>query len=443
MPEAVIVAACRTAIGTSFKGSLTETPAIELASAVIEEAVQRSGLDPAEFDDVIFGEVMQGGGDIARHAAIRAGLLSVPGLASQRQCASSLSAIQIAAAGIMAGMDRAVIAGGAESVSTAPAMRSRIPGTQDWQDRWMPQSHPGTPEAPFDDMSITVGWNTAQLAGVSREEMDEWALRSHLRAIAAIDEGRFAAEIVPLKVRTAAGAEIVFDTDEHPRRNTSIERLAGLKVLHPEIPGFSITAGNSSGINDAASAVVLTSAEVASAHGLTPLGVVRGWASVGVDPVRTGLAPTEAIPKALARAGISLSDVTLLEINEAFASVAVASTRILGLDPDDRQRERQRLQPRPPGRGHRRPDGHHPARRPAPPRRRHRGGGAVRRRRHGLRPRHRGVLTFKSFGDPDPDEPSCSSRPSAHAYRGDHGEHERCRSAAKPCAIGTSTSGSA
>ena len=206
MPEAVIVAACRTAIGTSFKGSLTETPAIELASAVIEEAVQRSGLDPAEFDDVVFGEVMQGGGDIARHAAIRAGLLSVPGLASQRQCASSLSAIQIAAAGIMAGMDRAVIAGGAESVSTAPAMRSRIPGTQDWQDRWMPRSHPGTPEAPFDDMSITVGWNTAQLAGISREEMDEWALRSHLRAIAAIDEGRFAAEVVPLKVRTAAGA---------------------------------------------------------------------------------------------------------------------------------------------------------------------------------------------------------------------------------------------
>jgi acetyl-CoA acetyltransferase len=164
VPEAVIVAACRTAIGTSFKGSLTETPAIELASAVIEEAVQRSGLDPAEIDDVIFGEVMQGGGNIARHAAITAGLMSVPGLAAQRQCASSLSAIHAAAAGIMAGMDRAVIAGGAESVSTAPAMRIRIPGTQDWQDRWMPRSHPGTPEAPFDDMSITVGRNTAQLA---------------------------------------------------------------------------------------------------------------------------------------------------------------------------------------------------------------------------------------------------------------------------------------
>jgi acetyl-CoA C-acetyltransferase len=334
VPEAVIVAACRTAIGTSFKGSLTETPAIELAEAVIAEAVHRSGLDPAAIDDVVFGEVMQGGGDIARHAAIRAGLLSVPGTAQQRQCASSLTAIQVAAAGIMAGMDKAVIAGGAESVSTAPAMRSRIPGTTDWQDRWMPQSHPGTPEAPFDDMSITVGWNTAQLAGISREEMDAWALRSHQRAIAAIDEGRFTAEIVPLKVRTAAGTEIVFDTDEHPRRSTSMERLAGLKVLHPEIGGFSITAGNSSGINDAASALMLTSGELAREHGLRPLGVVRSWASVGVDPARTGLAPTEAIPKALDRAGIKLSGVTLFEINEAFASVAVASTRILGLDPE-------------------------------------------------------------------------------------------------------------
>src|ERR1700749_69919 len=167
VPEAVIVAACRTAIGTSFKGSLTETPAIELAEAVIAEAVQRSGLDPAQIDDVIFGAGMEGGGNIARHAAIRPGLLSVPGLAAQRQCASSLSAIQIAAAGIMAGMDRAVIAGGAESRSAAPAMRNRIPGTQDWEDRWIPQSHPGTPEAPFDDMSVTVGLNTAQPATVS------------------------------------------------------------------------------------------------------------------------------------------------------------------------------------------------------------------------------------------------------------------------------------
>ncbi|HEY1702763.1 MAG TPA: thiolase family protein [Trebonia sp.] len=334
MPEAVIAAACRTAIGTSFKGSLTETPPIDLATAVIAEAVQRSSLDPKLIDDIVFGEVMQGGGDIGRHAAVKAGLTHLPGVASQRQCASSLSAIQIAAAGIMAGMDQAVIAGGAESRSAAPAMRNRIPGTQDWEDPWIPQSHPGTPDAPFDDMSITVGWNTARLAGVTREEMDAWALRSHQRAIAAIDEGRFADEILPLKVRTGAGNEIVFDTDEHPRRGTSAEKLASLKVLHPEIEGFSITAGNSSGINDAAAALVLTSAGLASSEGLRPLGVVRGWASVGVDPVRTGLAPGDAIKKALDRAGVALADVKLWEINEAFASVTVAATRNLGLDPE-------------------------------------------------------------------------------------------------------------
>lgn len=333
MTEAVILAACRTAIGTAFKGSLAETPAYELADTVITEVVRRAAIDPALLDDIVLGEVMQGGGDLARHAAIRAGLLSVPGLAHQRQCASSLSAIQTAAAGIRAGMDRAVIAGGAESVSTAPALRQRIPGTQDWQDPWMPPSHPSTPEAPADDMSITVGWNTARLKDVSREDMDAWALRSHQRAVRAIDEGRFAEEIVPVTVRNAAGDSFVFSTDEHPRRNTSMERLAALKPLHPEIPGFSITAGNSSGINDAAAALVLASGELAEREGLRPIGVVRSWASVGVDPVETGLAPAKAIPKALERAGLRLGDVELFEINEAFAAMCVATTRILGIDP--------------------------------------------------------------------------------------------------------------
>jgi acetyl-CoA C-acetyltransferase len=333
VPEAVIVAACRTAIGTSFKGSLTETSSFDLAQTVVAEAAQRSTLDPALFDDVIMGEVMQGGGDIARYAALRAGLTSVPGLAHNRQCASSLSAIQTAAAGIKAGMDRAIIAGGAESPSTAPVLRRRIPGSQDWQEKWMSPSHPGTPEAPADDMSLTVGWNTAKIAGVSREEMDEWALRSHQRAIAAIDEGHFTDEIVPLKIRNAAGDEVLFDTDEHPRRGTTLERLGSLKPLHPEIEGFSITAGNSSGINDAGAAVVVTSDQLAADQGLRPLGVVRSWASVGVDPVRTGLAPAEAIPKALERAGVRLQDVKLFEINEAFAAMCVACTRILDIDP--------------------------------------------------------------------------------------------------------------
>jgi acetyl-CoA C-acetyltransferase len=198
----------------------------------------------------------------------------------------------------------------------------------------MPLSHPDSAEAPALDMSVTVGWNTARIAGVSREEMDAWALNSHAKAVRAIDEGRFADEIVPIRARRKDGDDVLFDTDEHPRRGGSLEKMGTLKVLHPEIPGFSITAGNSSGVNDGAAAVVVTSDEFARAHGLRPLAVVRSWASVGVDPVRTGLAPVEAIPKALARAGLTVGDVDLFEINEAFASMCVATTRELGLDAD-------------------------------------------------------------------------------------------------------------
>jgi acetyl-CoA acetyltransferase family protein len=332
MTEAVIVASCRTAIGTSFKGTLRNTPALDLADVVLAEVVSRSGIDPALLDDVILGEVQQGGGNIARHAAIRIGLTGVPGLSHQRQCASSLSSIQTAAAGIRAGMDSAVVAGGVESVSTSPIIRRQIAGTDDWDERWMPPSHPDSPEAPNRDMSITVGWNAAQEFGITREQMDAWALRSHQRAIQAIDEGRFAAEIVPFKVTGPDGDVIMFDTDEHPRRDTSLERLAGLKVLHPEIEGFSITAGNSSGINDAGAAVVVTSDALAARESLSPLAIVRGWASVGVDPARTGAAPIDAIRKALQRSGLNLDAIDLWEINEAFAAVPIATAKELGLD---------------------------------------------------------------------------------------------------------------
>jgi acetyl-CoA C-acetyltransferase len=199
------------------------------------------------------------------------------------------------------------------------------------QDPWSPPSHAATAETPADDMTITVGWNTARLAGISREEMDAWALRSHQRAIAAIDDGRFTDEIVPVEVTGRDGTVSVFQVDEHPRRGTTAERLAGLKVIHPEIENFSITAGNSSGINDAASAVVVAAADVAADFGVTPLATIRGWASVGTDPVETGLAPIKAIPKALGRAGLSIEDVDLFEINEAFASVPIAACRALGI----------------------------------------------------------------------------------------------------------------
>jgi acetyl-CoA C-acetyltransferase len=329
--DAVIVAACRTAVGTAYKGTLAETSAFDLAECVVRDLVKRAGIDPNLIDDLILGEVMYGGGNIGRHTAVQVGLGSVPGTAVQRQCASSLGAVQYAAAGVMSGMESAVIAGGAHSSSTAPVLTRRVPGTDRVEEKWMSPSHPSTPEAPSRDMSITVGWNTARIAGVSRAEMDAWALRSHQRAVRAQDEGRFAEEIVPFEVVRADGSTTVFDTDEHPRRDTSAERLASLRVLHPEIEGFSITAGNSSGINDAAAAVMVVSAEFAREHGLAPLATVRGWSSVGVDPIETGLAPSLAIPKALRRTGLELGDVALFEINEAFASMCVATTNALGI----------------------------------------------------------------------------------------------------------------
>ena len=331
--DAVIVSACRTAIGTAMKGTLTETTAFDLADAVVSESVARTGLRGDDVDDVILGEALYGGGVVARHAALTAGLTGVPGMAINRHCASGLSAVTTAAAGIRSGMDRAVIAGGVHSMSTTPRAAFRTPGTQDFQEWWISPSHPDRPDAPNRDMSITVGWNAAVKAGVSREEIDAWAFDSHRKAVAAIDEGRFADEIVPIKVTKSDGSTVVFEVDEHPRRDTTLERLAGLKPLHPEIEGFSITAGNSGGLNDGAAALVVTSDDFAAERGLTPLAVVRSWASVGVDPAVTGLAPVLAIPKALARVGLTVDDVALFEINEAFAAMCVATVKQLGLDP--------------------------------------------------------------------------------------------------------------
>jgi len=271
---------------------------------------------------VILGEGLYGGGVIARHAAITAGLTSVPGLAQNRHCAAGLAAVQGAAASVRAGMDELIIAGGVNSASTAP--RSRLRADGEWAD-WFPPTHPDRPDAPNMDMSITVGWNAAVKAGVTREEMDAWALRSHRNAVRASDEGRFDDEIIP--VMTSRG---LFAADEHPRRDTSLEKLASLKPLHPEIEGFSITAGNACGANDGAAALVVASDRL----GLPALATVRSWASVGVNPAETGLAPVQAIPKALGRAGLKAADVDLFEINEAFAAMCVATVRLLGLDPD-------------------------------------------------------------------------------------------------------------
>jgi acetyl-CoA C-acetyltransferase len=318
----VIVEALRTPIGRARKGSLATKDAFELAQVVVRAVIERSKIAPKEIDDLVIAESLQGGGVIARHTAVVLGLEQIPGLATNRHCAAGLGSIATAAGSIAAGMDRVVLAGGTESMSTmAMCQKSPAPGAA--PQLWMPPSHPETPDAPAFDMSLTVGHNTAVEAGLSRTDVDQWAVYSHGRALESIDSGAFASQIVPVGD---------FDTDEHPRRGLTLESMAELKVLHPEIPGFTVTAGNAAGLNDAAAAVLLADAETAKSNGMQPLAAIRSWAAVGVAPRRTGLAPIDAIPKALARAGVAQADVDLFEINEAFCSVPVAATRALGIE---------------------------------------------------------------------------------------------------------------
>ncbi|MGB8407467.1 MAG: thiolase family protein [Mycobacterium sp.] len=333
MPTPVIVGAVRTAIGRSRKGTLVNTPPETLITAILPEVIRRAGIDPADIDDIIFAESHYGGGDLARYAADACGLKHVPGQSVNRHCAGSLTAIGNASAQIGSGMERVLIAGGVQSLSMTPLTNWRIPGPElKFEERWMPPTHVETPDAPTKDMSITVGWNTAKAAGVTREEMDAWAARSHQRAVAAQDAGKFVDEILPLKLTMHDGTVIEFAVDENPRRDTTVEKLADLKVLHPEIEGFSITAGNASGTNDACAAVALVEGGYAADKGLNVMAKVRSWGSVGVDPRDTGLGGVEVIGKVLDRAGLKPSDVALWEINEAFASVPVAAVKKYGLD---------------------------------------------------------------------------------------------------------------
>src|SRR5689334_24718126 len=333
MGTPVIVGAARTAIGRSFKGTLVNTPPETLITTLLPEVVRRSGVDPAAFDDIIFAESHYGGGDLARYAATATGLEHVPGQSVNRHCAGSLTAIGNAAAQIGSGMERVLIAGGVQSLSMTPLTNWRIPGPElKFEERWMPPTHVETPDAPANDMSITVGWNTAQAVGITREEMDAWAARSHERAIAAMDAGKFVDEILPLKITQFDGSVTEFAVDEHPRRDTTVEKLAGLKVLHPEIEGFSITAGNSSGTNDAAAAVALVDNDYADANHLTKMATVKAWAAAGVAPRDCGLGAVKVIGKVLDRARLKPSDVALWEINEAFASVPTAACKEYGID---------------------------------------------------------------------------------------------------------------
>lgn len=334
MTSAVILSVARTAVGTARKGTLANTPAETLAIAALKGVVERSGLSPEQIGDIIFAESLYGGGALARYAAVESGMQHISAMAVNRHCAGSLTATGVAAAQIMSGMESVVIAGGVQSSSTSPKLTYRIPGTDQYVENWSPPTHADRADAPARDMTITVGWNTAKEAGISREEMDVWALRSHERALAAIDAGHLEAEIVPVMAPQLDGSVVEFKVDENPRRGSTLEKLASLQPLHPEIEGFSVTAGNSSSVNDCASALLLAGDDFARAQGIEPLAKVRSWAAVGVDPYLTGMAPIYCIPKVLEKAGVKLSDIALWEINEAFASVPIAACKQLGINED-------------------------------------------------------------------------------------------------------------
>ncbi len=334
MREAVVVTAVRSAVGKAPHGALKDARPDELAAQVIRAALERTpGLEPREVDDVILGCAMpegEQGLNVARIAALRAGLPdSVPGVTVNRFCASGLQAIAMAAERILAGWAEVVVAGGTESMS-------RIPMTG-----WKFAPHPELVER-WPDVYLSMG-NTAEMVArrfaISREDQDRWGLRSHQRAAAAIREGRFREEIVPVRVRrweedgpAPRAREIVFEVDEGVRFDTSLEAMAQLK------PAFAkdgtVTAGNSSQTSDGAAACVVMSSHKAEQLGLRPLGVFRSFAVAGVPPEIMGIGPVEAVPKALRHVGLRLQDVDLVELNEAFASQTLAVIRQLELDPE-------------------------------------------------------------------------------------------------------------
>jgi acetyl-CoA C-acetyltransferase len=338
MKEIVITGAARTAVG-GYLGTLKTLKSREMASAVILEALRRSNTEKERVDHVIMGEVL-GVGNLARAATLQAGLPeTVPGYTVDRQCGSSLQAIVNGAQEITAGSAEVVVAGGAEAMSSMfyimpPSIRYqglRLGNAQmldifDYSASSCvqpPELYPGL------NMGITAE-NVAEKFSISRKEQDSFALDSQMKAAAAQNAGKFTDEIVPLEFK-AGKRDVVFDQDEHPKPGTTMETLAALR------PAFkkdgTVTAGNASGMNDGASAVVLMSADKAGELGARPLARIISYASAGVDPRLMGLGPVPAIQKAISLAGLSLSDIDLFEINEAFAAQSLGVLKELGMEP--------------------------------------------------------------------------------------------------------------
>jgi len=336
MQDAVIVSATRTAVGRAPHGALKTVRPDEMAAAVIGEALRRApGLEPSNIEDVILGCAMpeaEQGLNVARIASLRAGVpVTASAVTVNRFCSSGLQAIAYAAERIMCGFGDAAIAGGTESMSMVPMGGNKV------------SPNPALVDS-YPDVYLTTGLvaeNHARESRISRDEQDAFALRSHQRAVAAIDAGRFAEEITPLKYHVAAPGngngrnivrEVTFSVDEGPRRDTSAHALGSLR------PAFhasgSVTAGNSSQTSDGASAVVITSASFAAQRGLTPLARFVAFATAGVEPERFGVGPVPAIRRVLKIAGLSLEQVDLIELNEAFAAQVLACLRELPIDPE-------------------------------------------------------------------------------------------------------------
>ena len=332
--DIVLLSGVRTAIGT-FGGALSETPASDLAAAVIREAVARAGIEPAQVDQVILGCVGQVAEDayIARHASVKAGIpIGTPAYTVNRICGSGLEAIHEAARWLAAGDARIVVAGGAENMSRMPYYVRKGRYGYRYGDGALEDGTLDLVTDPFEDvpMGITAE-NLAERYGISRGLQDEYALRSQRRARRAIDEGRFREQILPLEVRRGRET-VIFDTDEHPRESSA----EALGRLRPAFRGEgSVTAGNSSGINDGAAAVVVTTARTAADLGLRPRLRLVARAEAGVPPEIMGSGPIPAVERLLERAGLSVQEIDVIELNEAFAAVAAACSEALGL-PEDR-----------------------------------------------------------------------------------------------------------
>ncbi|KTT65919.1 acetyl-CoA acetyltransferase [Pseudomonas oryzihabitans] len=334
MQDVVIVAATRTAVG-SFQGSLATVPAVELGATVIRALLEQTGVAPAEVDEVILGQVLTAGAgqNPARQAAVKAGLPhEVPALTLNKVCGSGLKAVQLAAQAIRCGDAEIVIAGGMENMSLAPYVLPKVRsglrlGHAELVDSMISD---GLWDA-FNDYHMgQTAENLVQQYQISREAQDAFAARSQQRAAAAVESGRFRAEITPVAIPQRKGEPLLFDTDEGIRADTTAEGLARLR------PAFakdgSVTAGNASSLNDGAAAVLVMSATKAAALGLTPLAHIAAYASAGVDPAIMGIGPVSATRKTLEKAGWQLGDLDLIEANEAFAAQALAVSQELGWD---------------------------------------------------------------------------------------------------------------